>query len=169
MVEDHSVKLEQLEAAQSQPGKAEMLDHGLSAAQNAWSSEKLRLLAGIVAAGIVDTGPPDQTDRVHVLLSLVASLERIHIQALMAIGLPRSGTGQLAGSRVVGGISNDELHSRLPALSNIRDPVLGVLQSQGLVEDKQRTASITTGPLWIPTEFGFHLLEYLGQGPEAQR
>jgi hypothetical protein len=133
VVGSHGVRIDALEAATADERLGDLVDHGVRAASTAWAQEKMELLAGIVAAGLQPGTSGAQVDRAHLLLTLVQSLEAVHIRALMVIGLPRQGVGQLAAQRVTGGVSNDELLGRLPELNGVLDPVLATLEAQGLI------------------------------------
>lgn len=155
-IEDHGLRLQDLEEAVEREDIAEVIDHSVRVAIDSRAEEKLDVLASIVAAGVL---PGAQVEMSHLLLNLLATLEGVHIQVLMLIGLPRPGGGQLRGKLVVG-MEIGQIRRCRPDLAEVVGPVVAHLESQGLVRDVTGVAFRDARQL-APTELGTWFLREL--------
>lgn len=140
----------------------DIAEKGFHAAARARSADKRWLLAKVVASAVA--GDDARIEVQDVYLDTVEALEPYHIRLLVTIATPRRGGGQLAGSRLVGAITEDELAERQPDDRHLVRPLLAALEREGLISDVA-VGTLDYRAAWSLTGYGRRFLRFLPDGP----
>jgi hypothetical protein len=84
-VQDLGDRVGLLEAAISDPARADILSHGLETAPACRNHDQLALCAHIVAEALDEAAGPLHWDRAHFLLNILGQLQPLHLEVLRAI------------------------------------------------------------------------------------
>lgn len=165
-VNEHGVAIEQLQAAFSDERLSELIREATEAALNARGEEKLKLLAAIVAGGII--GDDMALTDAQALIPIIDGLEPVHLETLRKLN-DKAGRDTASGESEHPGLSSSELTQQISQLNLLIRPVVGALTAQGLIENvgPGRMGGIGERERWGITGFGVWLLETLNRLGES--
>ena len=154
-------------------GDAELVEDAVRYADHCRSEEGLRLMGRIVAFG-VNSGIESGMGKAHLLLDAVGQLQPEHLTLVREFAMLRYVSQHpdrwSPGYRERG---RQSLAHFLPALTDLIDPLLGGLETAGLIRrsDPEQQAftrfSNRRDVQWSLTTFGMEVARYLGPGDES--
>lgn len=140
------------------PDRLRLTMSAMQAALNTYNEEKLRVLAHVLAEGLIDNA---RLDASWLIIAAVADLEKPHVQVLYLMQNERNAIGETLYDYW----SAEALRQRLPHLREGIDPIIATLQRHGLVETVPTLENIS----WKITDFGRVCLVYLSAEPRSER
>lgn len=164
----HLAGLTAAEAAERVVGDPALLDMAqviLAAAAESRDEAKLRLLAGLLADGLL-AADSDQSDMLRVRASVLRELDGPHIRTMFRA------TSPVPGRPAETGWSREQLEEADAVLAPVLDAVLATLVRLGLVYDSAAGTYVggsRTAERWATTGLGDDLLSELEQAQDAIR
>jgi hypothetical protein len=139
---------------------AEIVSGAWDAASRSVDGAKRRMLARAAASGILNDAGVRLDDLPHFVRTL-ADVEPIHMKLLVFIGEPQSPEGATLLSPS-GGIPRARLIDCLPAMADSLEPLLALLQRDGLIDNIAIPSAIgTISSEWGITPYGRRFVDFI--------
>jgi hypothetical protein len=158
------------QVVEDHPVIAQMVDLAWEEAARTASEDKRRLLARVVAAAIRGDAAAE-IDHLPFLLRSVMALDPGHVTLLILVAMPSVPAGQLVptsdlpSEEFAAAADRDELLFRWHAPSDLLDPALATLESEGLIRGARSLNGETRW--WLLRPYGRRLYDFLEQEHEA--
>jgi hypothetical protein len=142
------------------PAIAELIGNAWETASKTAAHEKRWLLARVVCAALSASDDAEIAE-LPFFLRTIQAVEPPHIRLLVLIGTPRPLEGRFGLGPLAGCTAKSDLTGLWPQVSDMANPMLALLEREGLIEDVGVGTWGYSEPAWCLTGYARRFLAYL--------